>query len=237
MREIRQGQFYRHFKGNLYQIVAVAEHTETKECMVVYQALYGDYRVYVRPYEMFVSEVDHKKYPQVTQKYRFELTEFVKESEEKEDKQTNVLDVQVEEPVLQKKVQKPEKSEDAKINPLLLEFLDADTLEEKLHVMIFGRNQMDDNLLNSIAISLDLVVDEKSTQEKYDEILNCLSMMKRFEKWQRENVAAQAVQRRAVRGVQVSSRLKAFWWSKINFPTLNMLLVWSVEKAVLESRW
>ncbi|MCI8310892.1 MAG: DUF1653 domain-containing protein [Lachnospiraceae bacterium] len=181
MREIRQGQFYRHFKGNLYQIVAVAEHTETKECMVVYQALYGDYRVYVRPYEMFVSEVDHKKYPQVTQKYRFELTEFVKESEEKEDKQTNVLDVQVEEPVLQKKVQKPEKSEDAKINPLLLEFLDADTLEEKLHVMIFGRNQMDDNLLNSIAISLDLVVDEKSTQEKYDEILNCLSMMKRFE--------------------------------------------------------
>ena len=40
---------------------------------------------------------------------------------------------------------------------------------------------MDDNLLNSIAISLDLVVDEKSTQEKYDEILNCLSMMKRFE--------------------------------------------------------
>ena len=67
------------------------------------------------------------------------------------------------------------------MNPLLLEFLDADTLEEKLHVMIFGRNQMDDNLLNSIAISLDLVVDEKSTQEKYDEILNCLSMMKRFE--------------------------------------------------------
>ena len=149
MREIRQGQFYRHFKGNLYQIVAVAEHTETGECMVVYQALYGDYRVYVRPYEMFVSEVDHKKYPQVTQKYRFELTEFVKESEEKEDKQTNVLDVQVEEPVLQKKVQKPEKSEDAKINPLLLEFLDADTLEEKLHVMIFGRKDRKSTRLNS----------------------------------------------------------------------------------------
>lgn len=67
------------------------------------------------------------------------------------------------------------------MNPVLLEFLDAETLEEKLHIMIFGRNQMDDNLLNSIAISLDLVVDEKSTQEKYDEILNCLSMMEKFE--------------------------------------------------------
>ena len=51
------------------------------------------------------------------------------------------------------------------MNPILLEFLDAETLEEKLHIMIFGRNQMDDSLLNSIAISLDLVVDEKSTQE------------------------------------------------------------------------
>ncbi len=186
MREVRQGQFYRHFKDRLYQVMAVAEHSETGERMVVYQALYGDYRVYVRPYEMFISEVDHEKYPQVTQRYRFEQVEL--SGEECPNQGTGSVQeapcgaaaVSKEESAVQKRC--PESpSGDGSVNPILLEFLDAETLEEKLHIMIFGRNQMDDSLLNSIAISLDLVVDEKSTQEKYDEILNCLSMMEKFE--------------------------------------------------------
>ena len=63
--KVLENRIYRHFKGNNYKVLCVAMHTETQEKMVVYQALYGDYKYFVRPYEMFVSKVDHDKYPDV----------------------------------------------------------------------------------------------------------------------------------------------------------------------------
>ena len=77
----RAGEFYMHFKGKLYQIVTVAIHTETEEPLVVYQAMYGTFKTYARPLAMFLSEVDHEKYPDVQQIYRFRKVELCENSE------------------------------------------------------------------------------------------------------------------------------------------------------------
>ena len=77
MREIEKGKIYKHFKGNLYQVLDIVNDSASNnekeyDKVVIYRALYGEHLTWARSYEEFASEVDHEKYPEVTQKYRFE---------------------------------------------------------------------------------------------------------------------------------------------------------------------
>ena len=76
MEELKINRVYRHFKGDYYLVVDVANDSETKEKCVIYRKLYDDGSLWIRPLKMFLSEVDHEKYPNVKQKYRSELQEI-----------------------------------------------------------------------------------------------------------------------------------------------------------------
>lgn len=75
MRELVIGGKYRHFKGNNYRVEGTAKDSETGGILVLYRPLYGEGELWARPLSMFLSEVDRNKYPEVEQKYRFELIE------------------------------------------------------------------------------------------------------------------------------------------------------------------
>ena len=77
MQELQVHRVYKHFKGDYYLVEDVAYDSETQEECVIYRKLYGDGSLWVRNKKMFLSEVDHVKYPDCSQKYRFELVDIV----------------------------------------------------------------------------------------------------------------------------------------------------------------
>ena len=168
-RKLIPGDVYKHFKNKLYQIVTVAEHSETREKYVVYQALYGDFKTYIRPYDMFMSEVDREKYPDVAQKYRFEKYEPV---------QNTVETVPVEPVKEDAVVSEPEATG---VNPYLMEFFEQRTAAEKIEYLTSIRTKIDDRLINDIAASMDLTVDAGDIDIRYSSLISCLNTMARFE--------------------------------------------------------
>ena len=216
----RPQELYRHFKGNLYQIVTIAINSETKEEMVVYQALYGDYRTYVRPLDMFMSEVNRKKYPDAVQRYRFEKVKRsslpgakpmplpegrqpagMNRPEPGEDDRV-VRPARVSHPgagirnsgpVRLKFDKKPyettgvmgksiaDEARDLNLDPLVIQFMDADLASEKSDILVKLKPIITNEMIDIMALSVGVVVNEGDVYDRYNDLRTCLATMEKFE--------------------------------------------------------
>lgn len=178
-RNPQPGEIYRHFKNRLYQIVCIATYSEGNEKLVVYQALYGGFNTYARPLTMFMSEVDKVKYPDVKQKYRFEKIERMMEKEDSlvEEKSAVNVEEKVENKDAKDSYNECIETPDAD----LLAFLDAETFEEKRNILVSMRTRITDRLINDIAASMDITVDEGDLETRYRSLLYCVSKMDEYE--------------------------------------------------------
>lgn len=171
-RQLVIGGFYRHFKDKLYQVKGTAIHSETKEKMVIYQGLYGSYEMYVRPYDMFLSEVDHIKYPDVVQKYRFELIDI---------KTGKSLEADYEENNQNMESEKSEESEESEEDSKLIRFLDAYDYKEKLDILTSMRGELNDGLIDIMAESIEVAVPEGDITDRYNSLRKCLMAHTKYE--------------------------------------------------------
>ena len=169
-------EIYRHFKGNLYQIRCLAKHSETGEMMVVYQAMYGNFQIYTRPLASFMEEVNRDKYPNASARYRFELQN---ESDNSSAPQKTA------EPVAAPEVSSydayADTQEELNIDPLVLQFLDADSYERRLEILSMLHSRIDHNMINTMAVAVDIEIKEGDIESRYEELKNCLLTFEKFE--------------------------------------------------------
>lgn len=174
----KPGEFYRHFKDKLYQVVCLAHHSETDEMLVVYQALYGEFKICARPLDMFVSEVDHEKYPEITQKFRFEKISVDKVKR----LQGDVSSVDRDNKDLDDKhLDDKDATGDNDISGKLTEFLDAGTYREKLVVLESMKPYINQELVDSVKLSLDLGIKPGTIEDQYEQLVYGLKTLMRFE--------------------------------------------------------
>lgn len=232
-------EIYEHFKGNRYQIIALAQHSETEEDMVVYQALYGEYKMYVRPLFQFMGMVDEKKYPEKKGQYRFQkITGEMPEEKEMQqtaeaDSEENALeavdrtseeealeavDRASEEEALEAvsrtseeetseavnqadrkltseniRWQGGEKSSEASgteggengdevtIDPMVMDFLDAHTYEERLNILAALHHRITDDMINTMAISVDVEIEDGPIETRYEELKHCIITFQKYQ--------------------------------------------------------
>ena len=164
------GKIFYLAKDKPYQIITRGIHKETGESMVIYQALYGEFKTFVLPLSRFLNEVktdvfqihnqDNKKSisPMIDNKQKTLLESEKKETEEQHDNE-------------------PEDE----VNAVLIDFLDANTYSKKLEVITSNLNDIDDRLINNMAVSLDCTVEDGPIDQRLQELIYCLNQKSRFE--------------------------------------------------------
>lgn len=186
----RVHEIYKHFKGDLYQITAIAEHTETGETLVIYQAMYGDFKTYARPLEMFISPVDKDKYPDVEQVFRFELQGPEAERQRRECCMVSECGSRADDgnaltdrtATFAEEVLAEESSEEeAQLDPLLLQFLDTDSYTERLNILAALEHRITDEMITTMAIACDVEVEEGGLELRVASLRNCLMTFERYE--------------------------------------------------------
>jgi len=199
------GGFYKHFKNKLYQVLHIAVHADTEEELVIYQALYGDFKIYARPLKDFMSEVDRNKYPDVKQKMR-----FVKVTLKKAEEPAAAVEVKADRETAEQapktdsekaseafsgmiaEMKKEAKAEPVSkqsyeelpegVHPMLMRFLDAETVEARLKIFAEMEEIIDSHMLNAIAASLDISLgDDMSVMDGYSLIYDTLVTQKKYE--------------------------------------------------------
>ena len=167
-----EGEFFRHFKGGLYQVRAIAQMEETGTRVVVYQALYGNFTVYVRPYDSFTEKVDAEKYPDHAGEYRFTLT--APEAQSKPQKKSIA-------PVTE--LRPAEKAAAKTAEELMMDFLDADLFDEKVKILDSMKEAggITDQIIDNLAAAMDFVIEDGDTADRFAQLETCVLTRARFE--------------------------------------------------------
>lgn len=185
---VQANEIYRHFKGNLYKVICIARDSETLEDMVVYQALYGNYDIYVRPLDNFESKVDINKYPEVSQSNRFELVSPVANLSP-QFSAPEVTPIQAPAKVSEEERTSCSQEDDVRpsesmtlLKPGVEEFLDADNVIDKVNILENIKNCIDQDDVTIMASVMDIEIDESlPLGERIRQLMHCLDTRGRFE--------------------------------------------------------
>ena len=167
------GETYRHFKNKEYKIIAIAHHSETGEELVIYQALYGDGMICARPLDMFVSEVDRDKYPEVTQKYRFEkigeadaMVSVLGDTSGVNDTENSKKEKRLEEMSLEEK---------------MMAFFDNGDMEAKYKILLSMREEITDTIIDNLAVDVDVVIPDGEINKRFDDLRKAIQTRQKYE--------------------------------------------------------